>query len=70
MDEFDYDTEQLISWIVTNVKACDVPEDEGNETALLYNLVSLAVYGRGYAPYAYLPEQDAFINRLIAEFKI
>ena len=70
MIEFDYDTEQLISWIVSNVKACDVPDDEGNETALLYNLVSLAVNGRDYRPYAYLPEQDAFINRLIAKFKI
>lgn len=65
MDESEF-IERLERWIVRNVSASDVPADEGNEDALVYNLVQLARHGEAYDHYDYRPEQDAEIERLRA----
>lgn len=62
------DTEELVKWIVRNVTSSDVPRDEGNDLALVYNLVQLARYGWGYKSYDYLPEQDEEIKSLFEQY--
>jgi|WetSurSiteA1Bulk_404760.scaffolds.fasta_scaffold616298_1 hypothetical protein len=57
----------IIEWIVQNISADDVPGDEGNTEALIYNLVHLAKEGKNYHHYDYEPEQDleiAFLYKL------
>jgi len=59
--------DNIIEWIVQNVSATDVPADEGNTEALIYNLIHLARDGKDYHPYNYEPEQDleiAFLFKL------
>jgi hypothetical protein len=60
---------QLIErWIIENVDASVVPDDEGNTEALIYNLLQLLRHGRdGFEDrkYNYLPEQDAEISTLL-----
>lgn len=46
-------------WIISTVTADDVPHDEGNSEALVYNLVHLLMDGREYRRYNYEPDQDA-----------
>ena len=55
--------DKLVKWILENVDGTDVPNDEGNDDALKYNLVHLAVEGKGYKHYEYLPRQDAEIEK-------
>ncbi len=55
-------TEIIVAWILENVDASDVPADEGNDEALLYNLVHLAQDGKEYEQYAYKPHQDKEIK--------
>jgi hypothetical protein len=59
-------TESIIEWIVLNVSANDVPGDEGNDDALVYNLVHNAM--KDDKQYTYLPEQDAEIKALYAKY--
>jgi hypothetical protein len=60
-------TEDIVAWIVANVGSGEVPQDEGNSEALVYNLVQLARNGRPYRKYNYEPDQDAEIEQLYAE---
>jgi hypothetical protein len=39
-----------------------VPADEGNENALIYNIVHNIIDGPGFDAYDYKPEQDAEIE--------
>ena len=55
-------TEIIVAWILENVDSSDVPADEGNDEALIYNLVHLARDGVAYEPYAYKPHQDKEIK--------
>lgn len=57
--------EAIVRWIIRDVDACDVPQDEGNNKALLYNLVQLARNGRPYTAYNYEQEQDEEIAALM-----
>lgn len=57
----------IVRWIVENVTAAEVPPDEGNERALIYNLIQLARNGRPYEKYVYGDDQDKIIERLEAE---
>jgi hypothetical protein len=54
----------VVAWIIENVDASVIPADEGNDTALVYNLVHLAMDGEGFRPYNYEPEQDDEIDDL------
>jgi len=54
--------QELIEWIKENIDSTDIPNDEGNSDALIYNLVHLALDGKGYKKYKYLPEQDEEIE--------
>jgi hypothetical protein len=42
---------EIVEWIVKNVDDRDVPSDEGNGKALVYNLVHLALDGRDSSIY-------------------
>ncbi len=42
-----------------------VPSDEGNDDALLYNLIHLIDDGKDFEPYSYLPKQDKEILSFI-----
>lgn len=55
------ETDLIVRWIIENVTAADVPPDEGNEAALIYNLAQLAMNGRPYEAYSYKEEQDKFL---------
>lgn len=60
--------DDIIEWIIKNVTTNVVPGDEGNEEALVYNLVHLAAYGSGFRYYDYEPEQDAEIKSLYKKY--
>jgi hypothetical protein len=53
------DRAKIEAWILNEVSAAVVPSDEGNEEALIYNLIHLLRDGRDFEPYSYKPEQDA-----------
>ena len=59
---YEVQTEIVVAWILENVDSSDVPADEGNDEALIYNLVHLARDGVAYEPYAYKPHQDKEIK--------
>lgn len=61
--------DDTIEWIVKNVTSDVVPGDEGNEDALVYNLVHLAAYGSGFRHYNYEPEQNAEIKALYKKYE-
>lgn len=48
----------VVRWLIENVYASHVPSDEGNDDALLFNLVSLAIDGDGCQQYEYHEIQD------------
>lgn len=50
-----------------NVDVRVVPNDEGNEEGLIFNLVQLLRHGPDAPRYAYLPEQDALVESLLLE---
>ena len=56
--------DRLVAWIVDNVDDRDVPMDEGNSDALIWNLVQLVRHGRPYESYDYKAEQDAEVEKL------
>ncbi len=63
------DLQQMVieHWLVAAVGAPDtqvVPNDEGNQPALVYNLVHLLQDGPRFKPYAYLPAQDEELRQL------
>jgi len=60
----DDEKEIIRAWIVKNVDDRDVPGDEGNPDALIYNLVHLLQEGRPYRMYEYQADQDAEIEQL------
>ena len=62
-------TDTLIRWIVQNVTDEDIPIDTSNGRALMYNLVSLARFGRSYKKYNNEPDQDKEIEELERRFK-
>jgi len=53
---------EIVRWIIQNVDARDVPGDESNGPALIYNLVHLAREGKNYRKYNYEPDQDKEIE--------
>lgn len=66
----DLERETIIRWIVQNVDDREVPLDEGNGDALVYNLVQLARHGRPYEGYHYKEEQDQDINSLFVRYGV
>ena len=55
-------TETVVDWIIGNVDVNVIPIDEGDEDALVYNLVHLARDGRDFEHYNYESAQDAEIE--------
>lgn len=60
--------EKLIEWIVKNVDAGLVPNDEGNSEALVYNMIKMAVFDNWEDHYRYLEEQDDFLKMLYKKY--
>ena len=52
-------------YIIQNFNGKIVPNDEGNEDALLYNLIHFIEEGKDFEPYNYLPQQDEEISSFI-----
>ena len=57
----DAETERFCQWIIAHVDAQDIPGDEGNTEALVYNLVHKLRDGDDYQRYCYAADQDAEI---------
>lgn len=51
-------------WIIENVNSDDVPSDEGNTEALVYNLVHKLREGKSYRRYRYEQDQDIELTSL------
>lgn len=56
------ETDVIVRWIIANVDADVVPNDEGNGDALAYNLVQLARHGPAHGRYRYRADQDKEIE--------
>jgi hypothetical protein len=67
-DLTDQERKKFEEWIIAHVDAYrDVPADEGNTEALVYNLIHHLREGDTFTPYAYTREQDAEITTWFPE---
>lgn len=64
-DELDKDQNAIKKWLIKNVHVLPriAEGDEGNDHALLYNLVHLLTNGPDFKQYNYEPEQDVEIKQ-------
>ena len=53
----------FVEWVKNDLQSYKViPRDEGNEDALIYNIVHNIMDGPDFRPYNYEPEQDKEIK--------
>ena len=55
-------TEIVVEWLIKNIRYDNMPPDEEDSEALLYNLVHLAREGEGFERYAYKDHQEEEID--------
>jgi len=62
--------EKLIEWIVRNIDANIVPNDEGSDEGIIYNMVQKAMFGDDQKYYDYSEECENFLKELFKKYGI